>query len=135
MYDKEPNISNVKLYKKLTKNTHALIPNYLEDMEKKRKEKEVVPDDFLSDNEVKEGDMERFKPPKPIKPGKRVLNPKSHESHGKYFTLTTSVLFSCLLLCFIESAEKPDMGGGIKDYPEDMIVNLSLKEEKEKAHK
>lgn len=49
-----------------------MIPNYLSDMEKKRKEKEVIPDDFISDEELKE-EENVFKPPKVVKHVKRPM--------------------------------------------------------------
>ena len=55
-----------------------MLPHYLDDIEKKRKEKEIIPDDFLSDEEVKEN--QQFKPPKP-KHNKRLLsNPKQEDN-------------------------------------------------------
>lgn len=49
---------------------HEQFPNYLKEMETKRKEKDVIPDDFVSDEELKEDGLEKeddmeFKPPKP----------------------------------------------------------------------
>jgi hypothetical protein len=80
----DPNISVIKTYKKSIKAIHSLIPDYLEEIESKRKQKEVVPDDFLSDEEVKQEQSSQFKPPKPMKPGKRRLSggQKSIESQG-----------------------------------------------------
>ena len=60
-----------------------MIPNYLEEIESKRKHKEVVPDDFLSDDEVKQEQSSQFKPPKPMKPGKRRLSGSQKSSEGQ----------------------------------------------------
>jgi len=71
----------LRLINKILKATHSSIPNYLESMEEKRKEKDVIPDDFISDEEVKE-ESQQFKPPKPMKPGKRGPPQKSNSNHS-----------------------------------------------------
>ncbi|CAI2369792.1 unnamed protein product [Moneuplotes crassus] len=72
---KTPDISSIKIYKKYIKVVHTRLPNYLKDKEKARKIKEVIPADFMSDDEIKEQEeVDGFKPPKPMKPGKRTLS-------------------------------------------------------------
>lgn len=117
--DKEPSISIIKTYKKIIKGIHHQVPNYLEDMEKKRKEKEVVPEDFLSDEEIKEAMPPEFlsdfpaefKPPKPIKPGKRTLSVSKPND-------ATNM--------------KVDSKSDLKEYPEDMMITLTINEDDDK---
>lgn len=90
-YGKEPSISSIKIYKKLIKGVHLQLPNYLSDMNKRRKEKEVIPVEFLSDDETKEEESDQFKPPKPMRPGKRSLSiNKFSENQGEHICMTFS---------------------------------------------
>ena len=76
MNKKTPNITSIKSFKKYIKNIHIQVPNYLKNKEKERKKKDQIPVEFMSDDEMKEEEVkvDGFKPPKPMKPGKRTMS-------------------------------------------------------------
>jgi len=125
--DKEASISSIKIFKKLIKGVHTTIPSYLKDMEKVRRAKEVVPDDFLSDEECKDQPRKEFKPPKPMKPGKRTLSSNGGKSLDGSDRAKTS--FNPDTDAPMEDVQMQDeVGKQVKEYPEKMIVSLTLKE-------
>lgn len=119
---KTPDISSIKTYKKYIKVVHMKLPNYLKDKEKDRKKKEVIPVDFMSDDELKEQEpVDGFKPPKPMKPGKRSISgPKPKEGAPS------------------ASVEKPapptadatmapeDKSKELEDMPDDMEISIPI---------
>jgi len=70
---KEISTKNIKVFQKFVKNLHKTFPDYQKELERTRKKHEQVPEDFMSDEEIKEAQEKfaEFKPPKPLKPGKK----------------------------------------------------------------
>ena len=82
MASKMPDKNFYRKNKKLIKELHISLPSFLKEMEDKRKEKDVIPNEFLSDDESKE-EIREFKAPKP-KLSKKPSLVKSNETNDEH---------------------------------------------------
>ena len=81
-YGKDHSTKQIKHYKKRVKDMHTKLPKYQIENETNRKKKDIIPDDFISDDERKEEEFGEFKPPKPIDLTKRASHVR-RDSNGK----------------------------------------------------
>eukprot|EP00343_Euplotes_focardii_P005498 CAMPEP_0205809066 /NCGR_PEP_ID=MMETSP0205-20121125/13182_1 /ASSEMBLY_ACC=CAM_ASM_000278 /TAXON_ID=36767 /ORGANISM="Euplotes focardii, Strain TN1" /LENGTH=234 /DNA_ID=CAMNT_0053085697 /DNA_START=522 /DNA_END=1222 /DNA_ORIENTATION=- len=114
---KLPDVSSIKSYKKYVRGVHNLLPNYLKDKEKDRKAKEIIPIDFLSDDEKVEEGMNGFKPPKPIKQKSKRISHKADEIPSAPLPVAPNQDVE-----MVSDTIKVEL----KDQNDDMIISLDL---------